>query len=198
MILSLICLAALQSAKASDFFPVLAGTVRTYEQKSKSELLVNTIGKSIDMGGIDVIPVTEITGGSEQRTTYYRVESDQVTIVAYDINKPLAVPMPVLKVGTGKVTWDYQGNTGTGNTGERYLAHGEAKMAGQRSILGKKVDVLIVKLEAAVGGGMAGVTFSQTTVYARNIGMVEQSTIQRLGKKKIEASYHLVSIEKAP
>lgn len=195
MIPILICAGALQTLNAADFFPTAPGTVRTYQQKKSGEILINTVGKPLDAGGATVIPISEGAGTADTKTTYYRVEPTQVTIYAYDVNKPLVVPMPVLKVGTGNVSWDYEGKTATGAAGERLLAHGEERADGQRTILGKKVDVIVVKLKAAVGVGLSGITFEQTTVYARGIGLVEQTTESKLGKKRDSLSYSLIAFE---
>ena len=193
MILPLICFTVIQIPTAADFFPTVPGTVRTYEQKG-GEGLINTIGKPLDMGGASAIPITESPGAGAGKTTYYRVEADSVTIIAYDLKAPLPTPLPVLKVGVGKVTWDFQGKTATGATGERMLARGESHLAGVRNILGKKVEVLVVYLRAAIGVGVSGYTFEQTTTYGKGIGIVEQKTKFTLGKKSNESDYKLVSI----
>ncbi len=61
MVLSLVLLAATsQASNIAEFFPVVPGTVRTYEQKGKGQdSLINTVGKPLDMGGVDAIPITE-------------------------------------------------------------------------------------------------------------------------------------------
>jgi len=195
MILSLICLTALQRATAGDFFPVVPGTVRTYEQKRTGEVLTNSIGNPIELGSMTVVPITEAAGSGSGSTTYYKVGEDDVSIAAYDIKKPMNVPMPILKVGVGKVTWDYQGSTGSGKDAERLLAHGEAHLAGQKLVLGKKIDILTVKLSAAIGIGLSGETFEQTAVYGKGIGLIELTTKTKLGKKSAEVSYHIVTFE---
>lgn len=193
MILPLICFTAIQTPTAADFFPTVPGTVRTYEQKGGGAL-INTIGKPLDMGGASAIPITESPGAGAGKTTYYRVEADQVTIIAYDLKSPLPTPLPVLRIGTGKVAWDFQGKTATGAAGERLLARGEAHLAGTRNILGKRVDVLVVYLRAAIGMGASGYTFEQTTTYGKGLGIVEQKTKFTLGKKSSESDYKLVSV----
>jgi len=196
MILTLLCMAVIQGPSAADFFPVAPGTVRIYEDKAGSTL-TNTIGKLLDSGGVATVPITESIGGEAGKTTYYRVDADQVCIVAYDPKNPLPMPMPIFKLGTGKVAWDYQGKTATGVSGERLLAHGESHLAGQRNVLGKKVDILVVSLAAAIGVGMSGYTFEQTTTYGKGLGIVEQKTKVKLGKRTTETGYKIVSITPA-
>lgn len=191
MILTMICFAAMQMPSAADFFHGVPGTVRTYETKGGASDLVDTVGQLMDMGGVDVVPVT-----ANGVTTYYRVQPDQVSVVAYDVKKPMVTPMPILRVGTGKVTWDFQGTTESGLSGERLLEHGEARLGGQRTVLGKKVDILTVKLIAAVGVGISGYTVEQTVVYGKGIGWIESTKKSKLGHgKTIESSYHIVKME---
>ena len=196
MILTLLGLQALQTGLVSEFFPTAPGTVRTYEEK-KGTILINTIGKPLDMGGVAVTPITESAGGGNGKTTYYRVENDQVSIVAYDVKKPLPISMPVVRIGNGngKVTWDFQGKTAVGSAGERLWARGEAHMAGVKTVLGQKVETLNVYLRAAIGSGMSGYTIEQDTTYGKGLGIVEQKTTFILGKKKTETNYKLVSIK---
>jgi hypothetical protein len=193
MIPTLLCMFMRQAPTAADYFPVVPGTVRTYQDKS-GNTLINTIRKPLDMGGVAAIPINESLGAGLGKTTYYRVDADMVSIVAYDIKNPLPTPMPVLKLGTGKISWDFQGRTATGASGERLLARGEAKFAGQKMILGNKVDILVVNLAAAVGNGMSGYTIEQTTTYGKGLGIVEQKTKMTLGKRTNESLFKLVSV----
>lgn len=197
MILSLICLSALQTVNIADYFPTTPGLVRTYEQKGSGTVLTNKVGTPLDMGGVEVIPITESTGSAGDKTTYYRVDQDQVSIVAYDIKHPLVHPFPVLRIGKGELSWEYSGSTATGASGERLLAIVRSRSSGTRNVLGKKVDILTVKMSAAVGFGESGLTFDQRTVYAKGIGMIEQTTTQHLGhsKKAVEQNFSLVGFE---
>ncbi len=204
MISALILGLALQTASpttesAADYFPVKPGTVRTYEQKGGAGQLVNVVGSPLDMGGVTVAQITERQGGRPGITTYYRVDSDQVCIVAYDPKHPLPVPMPVLKLNDGKASWDFVGKTKTGPEGERMLAHGDARSAGKREVLGRKVDVIEVKILAHIGVGLSGMAYEQKAVYAKGIGLVELTTKMTLGKSKHPelVTYQLVSIEEA-
>jgi len=197
MLSTLILALTLQAKVAGDYFPVKTGTTFTYEQKGNALQLTRMIGAPLDMGGVPVIPVTERQGEGAGSTTYYRVDSDQVAIVAYDVKHPLTVPMPLFRVGTGNVVWDYTGKTKTGPEGERLLAHGEAKAAGQREVLGKKVDVIEVKMVAQMGIGMTGLKFDQRAIYAKGIGLVEWTSKTTLGnsKKPDQSSYKLVDMQ---
>jgi len=198
MILALICASSMIGPGAADFFPLVEGTVRKYEQKASTIVTtVSVVGKPLDMGGVTVTPVRETPTGSSGTTTYYRVDDDQVAVVAYDIKHPFMNPMPVLKLGAGKVEWDYQGVTKTSVTGERLVAHGEAHAAGKREVLGKMVDVIEVKLIATIGMGMTRYVCDQDAIYARGIGLVDMVSKVRLGdtKQSTTTSTHLVSIE---
>jgi len=200
MIPALILSAALQTSAAADFFPLKPGTVYIYEQtKGSAGQLTKVVGDTLDMGGVSVTPISDKQVGGGGATTYYRVDSDQVVIVAYDVKHPMPTPMPLLKLGTGKITWEFSGKTQTGAQGERLLARGEAHSVGQREILGKKVDVIEVRLIAQVGIGMSGLTFDQHAFYARGFGLVEWTSKTKLGnnKKSDESSFKLVDVQEA-
>jgi len=198
MILSLICTMAMRAGGVEEFFPLVPGTRRIYQQKGgDGTQLENFVGKPLDMGGAQAIPVTETQAGQPPKTTYYKLGDGEVTIVAYDIKHPLPAAMPILKLGPGKVEWDFHGATQTGPQGERMLGHGEARSIGMKEVLGKKVDLVEVKLNTQVGSGMSSLIFEQKTIYGRGLGVVEMNTKVRLGKTKqtMETSIKLVSVE---
>ncbi len=195
MILSLICAGVLQSMTASDFFPTTPGIVRVYKDSRTDTLLTNTVRTALDAGGAQIIPITEDFGGATSITTYYKVEGSQVVIYAFDVNHPLPSPMPIFRIGDGKIAWDFQGKTATGTSGEALRLHGQTEPGGQRTVLGKKVDVILSKVAWVQGVGLAEVAYDEKAVYARGLGLVERTTIQYLGKKKIQNTYKLISFE---
>jgi len=103
MISMLILAVTLKASTAGDFFPLKPGSTFTYEEKGSSVQLTRTIGDALDMGGVTVTPITDRTIGSSAATTYYRVDSDQVLIVGYDVKHMMVTPMPLFKVGSDKV-----------------------------------------------------------------------------------------------
>jgi len=194
----LILAVTLKASTAGDFFPLKPGSTFTYEEKGSSVQLTRTIGDALDMGGVTVTPITDRTIGSSAATTYYRVDSDQVLIVGYDVKHMMVTPMPLFKVGSDKVTWDYSGTTKTGPEGERLLARGESHAAGQREVLGKKVDVIEVKQQTLLGVGMSSETFEQKMIFGRGIGLIEWTNKTTLGnnkKKSNVSTYRLIDIQ---
>jgi hypothetical protein len=198
MILSLICLSAQQSLNAADYFPCSPGLVRTYQEKKSHTLMVNKVGDALDMGGTPVYPITQSNGGAV-RPTYYRIEQGSVSIVAYDLKHPLPDPMPVLKIAKDEVAWEFHGKTATGPEGEMLRETAKAHLGGTRTILGQKVDVLVVEMRAVRGLGASGVRYQQETIYAKGMGAVEIKTSAWLGssKKSFDETYELISIEPA-
>jgi hypothetical protein len=150
----------------------------------------------LDMGGPKAFPVTESSGDRTPVTTYYKLDSDQASIVAFDLTHPMPSPMPILKLGPGKTEWDISGVTKTGPAGERLLGHGEARAAGQKTVLGKKVDVIEVRLKYEIGIGISSLNFDETRIYARGVGLAELTVKARLGKGKVSVSeFKIVSME---
>ncbi|MDR3688853.1 MAG: hypothetical protein P4L46_05700 [Fimbriimonas sp.] len=190
----------LQASSAGDYFPLKPGTVYTYEQKGKDVQMSKIVGTPLDMGGVAVTPVTDRQIGGGGTTTYYRIDPDQVLIVAYDIKHPLPTPMPLFKLGTGKLTWDFAGSTKTGVEGERLLARGDVHPIGKREVLGKKVDAIEVRIQAQVGIGMSAEIFDQKAIYAKGFGLVEWTSKMTLGnnrKKADQSAYKLVDMQEA-
>jgi len=196
MILTLVLASSLQSYAASEFFPVVNGTVATFQEVGSTFQLVRAVGKALDMGGVPVVPITETETGKSGATVYYKVDADAVSIVASDLKHPLSPPLPIFRIGSKKVEWDYEGKTMTGPQGERLVEHGESHSIGQREFQGKKVDAIEVNLHFSRGVGLTGQEYDQRAVYARGIGLVEFSSKMKLGQSKhvTEIAYKLLSV----
>jgi hypothetical protein len=102
-----------------------------------------------------------------------------------------------MKVSAGLTGWDYQGKTATGASGEMLRAHGESKPSGLKKVMDKQVETVTVNLRAVIGQGMSGYTFEQSTVYGKGLGIVEQTTTFKLGKRTTKTAFKLVSVESA-
>ena len=197
MITTLILGLVLQSPMAADFFPLKPGPVFTFEEKGGTAQIERVVGSPLDMGGVPVYAVADKQAGRQVASTYYRVDSDQVSVIAYDIKHPLTPPMILFKVGPKSSSWDYSGRTMVGPDGERLLTHGESKSLGMRDVLGKKVEAIEVKMIARKGVGISALSYDQTAIYAKGFGLVEWTDKITLGrsKKPNVVSYHLISME---
>ena len=201
MFAALFLTATLQnSLSAPDFFPLKAGTVITYEDKSRGGQLQRVVSNPMDMGGVPVVPVLDKQGGRQVATTYYRVDSDLVTVIAYDIKHPLSPAMTLFRISGNGATWEYSGKTKVGPDGERLLAKGESKSVGLREVLGKKVESIEVKTITLMGVGMSSLKFESKAIYARGFGLVEWTEKRTLGnsKKSASATYKIVSYDETP
>ena len=137
---------------------------------------------------------------SKVATTYYRVDSDLVTVIAYDIKHPLSPAMTLFRISGNGATWEYSGKTKVGPDGERLLAKGESKSVGLREVLGKKVESIEVKTITLMGVGMSSLKFESKAIYARGFGLVEWTEKRTLGnsKKSASATYKIVSYDETP
>lgn len=183
---------------AADFFPLVQGTRRTYEEKSRdTSQNVDQVGPAVQIKGADAIPIITQVNGQTVTTTFYRVSGDTVYLIANDMDHPLPKPLPILQVGDKPLQWDYQGLAGEDKWAEAISMKGASKMLGEKMVLGKKVPVLEVKLVTTMGPSMAREVIEQTATYAKGIGLVELTSKTTVGKRSATNQLRLVKVEEA-
>lgn len=183
---------------AADFFPLRTGRRLMYEEKSlQSGTTVDVVEEPVEINFVKVVPVATFQGGNKMNTAYYRVDSDGVAIVAYDLKMPFERPLPVLKMaGLDKVTWRHEGPATAEKLAEPMAMAGESQMLKtEREVLGKKVPVLQVKITATVGGGQAREEIEQVSLYGKGIGLIESTSTTKIGKRKAVSTLKLIKIE---
>lgn len=183
---------------ASDYFPLKVGRRMTYEEKSlQSGMTTDVVEEPVDVKGVMTTPVATYQGGNKVNTAYYRVDAEGVAIIAYDPERPLPEPLPVLKVaGTEKMTWEFKGAGSAEKLAEPLAMKGESQvLKAEREVLGKKVQVLQVKINAFVGGGKAREEIEQVAIYGKGVGLVELTSTTKIGKRKAVSILKLTKIE---
>lgn len=191
MLTALLAAAAMApAASAEDYFPLTAGSKWTYQNVSTGEVVVQETGPAIDIGGQQATPLWMRERGRRGETAYYRVDGDTVYIVAYDPKKPLKDPIPTLKVGTGKVKWAYSGSIPF-EGGDAILSQSSEAVAKKAKVLDVPTDVIEVKTDALVGG----IKFKTTVLFAKGLGMVENSGETRFGKQLTRQVLRLTKFE---
>lgn len=186
------------TVSAADFFPLVTGTRRTYEEKAKdTSQNVDQVGPTVQIKGVDAIPIITQVNGQTVTTTFYRVDGDTVYLIANDMDHPLPKPLPILQVGDKPMQWDYSGLAGTDKWAEAISMKGSSRMLGEKMVLGKKVPVLEVKLVTTMGPSMAREIIEQTATYAKGIGLVELSSKTTVGKRSATNQLRLIKVEEA-
>lgn len=184
---------------AADFFPLKAGSRRTYEEKSiQTSVTTDVVETPVEIKGVMTIPVTTLQNGTKVNTAYYRVDADGVAIVAYDPTNPLPKPLPVMKVaGLEKLVWEpWEGPSSGDKMAEPLSVKGESQLLkGERDVLGKKVPILQVKIVATLGGGAAREQIEQVALYGKGIGLVELTSTTKIAKRKAVSVLKLTKIE---
>jgi hypothetical protein len=173
-------IAASPAASVGDFFPLAPGTRWTYEDTTTHEEYVQEAGEPMEVGDGLATPVYVKERGRRGETAYYRIVDDTVFLVAYDAKKPLAAPMPVLKVGPDRVKWTYSGKLPFDGGEVTLVQAGESAPKGRRKVLEQQLDVIEVKFERT----FETMKMRQESVYARGIGMVEMKEVNLTGKKQ--------------
>lgn len=201
MIGSLLALWVLQGSEgtAADYINLRAGERHFYEEKSMtSSATEDEVLKEVDVSGQKVIPVVTRQGGRTVNMTYYKVEPDGVSIVGYDAAKPLPSPLPIFKfAGKKKMSWTFEGLSGTGDSAEPMQMVGDAQVKGERTVLGKKVAVLEVNITAVVGRGIAAEQVKQVALYGRGVGLFQLTSTTRINKRMVTSVLKLVKTEGA-
>ena len=182
---------------AADFFPLRPGTQMQYEEKSMMEgSTLDVVGTPVELAGQMVTPVVTKQGGKEVNTTYYRVSGSGVDIMAYSLDAPLPVPLPVLRVPEkNKITWKHEGPANADRMAEPLLMEGSSEFKGEREYLGKKRPILEVRIKARVGGSRMREEVSQVAIYAKDLGLVELTSVTKVAKREAKSVLKLVKVE---
>lgn len=182
----------------AEFFPLTPGARRTYEEKGRgSAVSVDEVGAPETVSGAPATPVVTKESGRAISKTYYRLEGSTLFIVAMDKEHPLPKPLPILQFNGEKTNWSYEGPSDDTKAAEPIFMTGEAKLAGERTFMGKKVATLEVKLVTTVGGGRAQEKIEQVAIYGRGIGLLEATAKTRVGRNAATSTLKLVKVEEA-
>lgn len=194
---------AVPAGPAGEFFPVVPGSQWSYEETERGSrrrtVFVDEAEDPVMVGGKPAFVVaTRVTGGPRQRT-YYRIEGDQVFVVAYDPNQPLADPIPILQASDKRTEWVFSGETVFARDKVPMTMRGSARRVGARNVLGERRECLEITLEATVAAaGNFALRNKQIAVYAKGIGLVEMKETGEIGERKYERTRKLVTFRLGP
>lgn len=198
--ITLLIAATLASSTAAEFFPLAPGTRWHYEERvaRMATMHVDEVLAPVEIEGRTATPIASSLNGHVYETLYYRVEGDTVFLVAYEPKKLLEMPIPILKVGSGRLKWEYVGQTELANEPANLSMKCESSPKGERTVLdlvGRR-ETIELKVDAAVGGSAAtGIQNKQTAVYAKGIGLVEMHGEGKVGPTTTKFERKLVKFE---
>ena len=188
-----------QAATAAEFFPLKAGVRLVYAEKSlQTAETTDRVGEPVEIAGVMTTPVETFQNGLLVNRTYYRVNAAGVDIIATSKEAPLPQPVPILRLPVDKkATWSFFGPLNADKQAEPVQMSGESQLKGEREVLGQRVPVLEVRTKAAVGGGRAQEESEQIALYGKGIGLIELTSITKIGKRKATSTLKLLRIETA-
>lgn len=198
MLAAVLVLAAsvLDAPRIADYFPLTPGTSWVYED-SEGKLtsrFEDRVGESVAIEGKPAWPISSWVDGQMADTVYYRHEDDAAVLVAYDAKKPLVRPYAILKIGSGKSTWSFDGTTSFMGEPAPMRMTGESRPGRTLTVLGTKRPTVQVSLEATIDGGPTiQLKSKQSCVYAQGVGLVEMRETVTVGKKTTERRRRLIS-----
>ncbi|MBX3114267.1 MAG: hypothetical protein KF836_06845 [Fimbriimonadaceae bacterium] len=216
---------ALVGQTPEEYFPLVPGTVRIYEQevntkgKKYKSRIVETVGAITKIKRYelvpdptefdpanekqvwiedDAIPVTSSVDGNEPVYTYYKVSGERIFIVGTAKDELLIQAFPILAIpkADDRATWLYSGNITVMGAPAATLIDGEAKTRKPFRFKNKEYPAIESKaIYKFQLGGGIEAQSEQTSIYAQGLGLVEFSETGKLGKEVTKVSRKLVQID---
>ena len=189
---------ASQHQDVAEFFPLKTGTTWTYQDEAgaTAQTFIDSVGNEQKIGDETATPIVTKFNGQIDGSTFYRIDGDTVFVVAFDQNKPLAAPYPIVKYGSGKNTWDFKGVTQWLGADAPLSVKGSCKKVGDKELFGSKHQVIEVVLDAVIGpSGASGIKSHQVSHYASGIGLVDLKDTTTINKTKSQRTRTLVSFK---
>lgn len=190
---------ASEEVRASDFFPLDLNRKLVYEQVAdKKSTVTDTVGPTIDLGGVRATPIISKQGFLEISKIYYRVTEDQVSIVSYDGKYELKPAIPVFMLRGSKSSWTFEEliQTGIDSTSKEGIsAKGSATLGPKRIVDGKEVETLEVIQDADVGVPPLVEKIFQRSVYGKGIGLIEMISKNTIAGRTKTSTLKLIRVE---
>ncbi len=180
----------------ADFFPLNPGDEWQYVEEAElmSARSVDRVGEAVEIGGIKVFPVITLTDDKEIDRVFYKVGEGSVSVVAFNKEKPLLAPYPIIKSPDLGEKWKHQGETYIQGALADLKLEGRVKRLSSVEFDGKKVEGLEVRLEATVLEEFGTkITFTQVATYGKGIGLIKMESTSKLPKKTIKSTRRLVA-----
>lgn len=193
-------LCSVQTEQAAEYFPLVPGTKWHYSESSPSggATYVDEVGAPTEIEGNSATPIVTRMGGRVIDTRYYRVDGDTVLWVAQGDKKPLPEAHPILKVGSGRTKWTFQGDTLFVNESVPVAMNYESSRKGRQKVLESEREMLEVKSNGTMrADGGTEVKGIQVALYAKGVGLTELRSEQTVGGKKSKSLMRLTRFEPA-
>lgn len=180
-----------------DYFPQVPGLELTYKDSQTPEAMIRTVLPPEVKDGLTLVPVeTRLSGRPRASSIYYRVDADGVYMVWLDKKQhPLKDQQPLFLWQKGNGKWSFEGATQVYGDFQPLSLKGETLPGGLKTVLGNKVETIIVKLDAVVSLGATDIRSHQDLILAKGIGIVEEQETTVYGNKKLRHTLSLVSMK---
>ena len=195
--ITLLLAATILPSTVGDYFPLVPGTKWTYEEKvgRMASVQQDEVLAPVEIGDHLTYPIASSLNGAVFDTLYYRVDANTVWLVAHEPKQPLALPIPVLKAGDSRLKWEHIGPTSLADEPAPMTMKCESSPKGMRDVLGKRLEVIELRIDATVGGAGTAIRNTQTAIYAKGVGLVEMRGEGRVGKTTTKFERRLVKFE---
>ncbi len=186
-----------------EFFPLKPGTIWRYIEKTgKSEIGVEDRAlKPEKVGPREASGIASYINGQLSEMTVYAIFDNTVMLIAVDPKRPFEIPYPMFQGSTTDTSkWRFEGNAQFIAEPTPHVLVGEAKLLPrQETVLGRKVDVVEVRLKGTLGAAGPGQIFTDRKAkYGRGIGLFQSTESTQMGKEKRVREKKLVAYFEPP
>lgn len=193
--LGIAVLAMGRPSDVAEYFPLDFGRTWVYQEAQGTVAgMTIVVGLEQELLGGKATPIVKKVGDDVVGSVFYRVVGDEVLVVAFEQNKPLKAPYPIIKLGEGKTSWEYKGETQWVGEMSPITLEGSCRHASPREVQGTKYDTIEVTLDVVIGDpdGMCAKSH-QVAVYGRGVGLIEMNDQSTFNKTKRENKRKLIS-----
>lgn len=172
-----------------EFFPIKPGTIWRYVEKSgKSEIGVEDRAlKPEKVGSREATGFASYINGQLSEMTVYAIDNNTVMLIAVDPKRPFEIPYPIFQGSTSDTSkWRFDGNAQFIAEPTPHVLVGEARLLSrQETVLGRKVDVVEVRLKGTLGAaGLGQILTDRKAKYGKGIGLFQSTESTQMGKEK--------------
>jgi len=187
------------TATVTDFFPMKPGASYVYEENYNGliDKIVDTFGTQGSMGRFnDVIAITTKIPNLPNQFTYYRIQGNDVQLVAFVDSRPLDKPMPVISFTGKKTDWTWKGAVDYGRGDWKVTLKGKAVLGKNQSVFGADRQMLQVDLTMQIEmSPQEIINLQRQDIYASGLGLFSTNEKTELNEVKASRTRKLLSFD---
>jgi len=197
MILIALAAACAAASPIDDYFPLIPGTRLTYVDGNGLQM-VEEVGKPVELPRNETAtPKSFSVSGRSSGSELFRNENDTAYYVGYSDGKGkhLSEPQPRLRVGSGKMEWQYVSDVPSELGPVSCRVRGDSSKGPRRKVLDREIETLIVHVTSQLGSDAQRVEVRDDVIYGKGIGMIEMTEATKAQGQTVKKVLKLVKFE---